>query len=384
MSGLIFRVFFRREGLFNGRVSFHEFVYDLSGYGDSVLVLHVIVVYADEHFDAFDFGIEDGLVNTLALPDGTDVGEGFDGEAQDLNIFIRGNVERKGPTVPRRFIRVLSDGEPRPFKEGSGRKELAEAIASPQNPLTARVMVNRVWGMLMGRPLVGTPSNFGHSGELPTHPELLDDLAVRFMENDWSIKWLVREVVLSATYGQSSLSSERGAQDASNVLMWRVNRRRLTVEQWRDMALFTSGRLDRNGGKSMELDDPFNFRRTVYARISRLKLNDLLMQFDYPDANVHAEKRSVTTTPAQKLFMLNSPFVIGAAKSLVARLGAEGIEEDNAKIERVYGVVLGRKPRIEEIEMAKDFLSGPEESGMSRLEQFAQVMLVCSEAIYVD
>ncbi len=317
--------------------------------------------------------------------DGTTMHIVEDGEAQDLNIFIRGNVERKGPAVPRRFIRVLSEGEPRLFKEGSGRKELAEAIASGENPLTARVMVNRVWGMLMGRPLVGTPSNFGHSGELATHPELLDDLAVRFMENGWSIKWLVREIVLSATYGQSSLNSARGMQaDAGNVLLWRMNRRRMTVEQWRDSVLFTSGRLARGGGKSMELDDSNNFRRTVYARISRLKLNDLLMQFDYPDANVHSEKRSVTTTPAQKLFMLNSPFVISGAKSLVARLKAEGVEEDGEKVKRVYGLVLSRKPRAEEVEMAREFLDGAEEGGMTRWEQLAQVMLVCSEAIYVD
>src|SRR6185436_17267982 len=289
-----------------------------------------------------------------------------DGEVQNLNIFIRGNVDRKGPVVPRRFIRVLSDGEPREFKEGSGRKELAEAIASRENPLTARVMVNRVWGIMMGRPLVGTPSNFGHSGDLPTHPELLDDLAVRFMENDWSIKWLVREIVLSAAYGQTSLSSARGASDPSNVLMWRMNRRRLSVEQWRDTVLFVSGQFDRSGGKSLELDDPNNFRRTVYGRVSRLKLNDVLMQFDYPDANVHGEKRSVTTTPAQKLFMLNGSFVIKAAKSLVARLTAEGIEADEAKIERVYGLVFGRKPRADEMEMALDFLKGREESGMSR------------------
>ncbi|HEV8291957.1 MAG TPA: DUF1553 domain-containing protein, partial [Tepidisphaeraceae bacterium] len=208
--------------------------------------------------------------------------------------------------------------------------------------------------------------------------------AVRFMENDWSIKWLVREIVLSATYGQSSLNSARGTQDPSNVLMWRMNRRRLSVEQWRDMVLFTSGKMAIGGGKSMELDDPANFRRTVYARISRLKLNDLLMQFDYPDANVHAEKRSVTTTPAQKLFMLNSPFVIGAAKNLVARLRAEGIEEEAERVKRVYELVFSRKPKAEEYEMAREFLNGPEESGMSRLEQYAQVMLVCSEAIYVD
>jgi hypothetical protein len=225
-----------------------------------------------------------------------------DGEAQDLNVFIRGNVNRKDPVAERHFLRVLSEGEPVAFKNGSGRGELAEAIADRRNPLTARVMVNRVWGLFFGRPLVATPSNFGHSGEPPTHPALLDDLAVRFMQNDWSVKSLVREIVLAATYRQSAASDARNAErDAANELFRRMNRRRLAIEQWRDAVLFLSSQLDYSGGLSLELDDPANRRRTVQARIRRLKLNDLLMQFDYPDASVHAEKRA-SARPRHKSF----------------------------------------------------------------------------------
>ncbi len=150
-----------------------------------------------------DGKIIDGKVSADKMPPDTfHVVE--DGDAQNLNVFIRGNVERKGPVVERRFLPLLSEGEPEPFKDGSGRRELAEAISSRSNPLTARVMVNRIWGLFFGRPLVRTPSNFGHSGMLPTHPELLDDLAVRFMANGWSVKTLVREIVMSSTYRQSS------------------------------------------------------------------------------------------------------------------------------------------------------------------------------------
>ncbi len=144
-----------------------------------------------------------------------------------------------------------------PFQDGSGRRELAAAIVSRSNPLTARVMVNRVWGLLIGRPLVATPSNFGHSGVPPTHPELLDDLSVRFMDNRWSIKSLVREIVLSATYRQSSFEDKAAvAVDPDNELLGRMNRRRLAVEQWRDAVLVVCNELDPRGGRSLELDDP--------------------------------------------------------------------------------------------------------------------------------
>ncbi|HKS35908.1 MAG TPA: DUF1549 and DUF1553 domain-containing protein [Verrucomicrobiae bacterium] len=314
-----------------------------------------------------------------------------DGEPQDLNVFIRGNAERKGPVAKRRFLRVLSEGEPVEFKDGSGRRELAEAIACGHNPLTARVIVNRIWSAFFDKPLVPTASNFGHSGEPPTHPELLDDLASRFMQNGWSVKGLVREIVLSATYRQSSsapvidrrysLSSE---VDPANTLLSRMNRRRLTVEQWRDAVLFVSGRLDFSGGRSLELDDSANQRRTVHARVSRLKLNDLLMQFDYPDANVHAEKRAVSTTATQKLFMLNSPFVVAQAEALAVRLTADPKESENQRIERAYRLLFGREPEKAETKLGLEFLCKADPAGMSRWEQYAQLLLVSNEMLYVD
>ena len=308
-----------------------------------------------------------------------------DGETQNLNVFIRGNVERKGPVAERRFLRLLSEGEPEPFKDGSGRRELAEAISSRSNPLTARVMVNRLWGLFFGRPLVRTPSNFGHSGMLPTHPELLDDLAVRFMENGWSIKAIVREIVMSSTYRQSSrASSQQASADAANELLGLMNLRRLSVEQWRDAVLFVSGELDWEGGKSLELDDPANHHRTLYARISRLKLNDLLMQFDYPDANVHAEKRSVTTTASQKLFMLNSPFMLRQARALAARLKTNPAASEKASVQRAYLLLFGREPEGTELKLALEFLRKPGTSEVTRWEQFAQLLLASNEMLYVD
>jgi mono/diheme cytochrome c family protein len=312
-----------------------------------------------------------------------------DAQPQDLNVFIRGNVERKGPIVPRHFLSILSSGTPTPFKEGSGRKELALAIAGRNNPLAARVIVNRIWGMLFGTPIVVTPSNFGHSGQPPTHPELLDNLAVRFMDNGWSIKWLVREIVTSSAYRQSSRGNAIAtAADPSNILLAHMNRRRVTIEQWRDTILFVSGKLKGGGGKSMELDDPSNLRRTLYARISRLKLNDLLMQFDYPDANVHAEKRSVTDTAMQKLFMLNSLFMIGQAKALAARLAGEATD-DEARVRLAYQVLFARQVQADELKLALAFLRQTDTGKMpvlqmTRWEQFAQILLISNEALYVD
>src|SRR6266849_4292761 len=308
-----------------------------------------------------------------------------EGEVKDLNVFIRGNVQSKGPVAERRFLRVLSEGEPVAFKDGSGRKELAEAIASSRNPLTARVMVNRLWAVFFGKPLVPTPSNFGHSGQPPTHPELLDDLAARFPRNGWSVKVLVREIVLSSAYRQSARDDAKKASlDTAYELFWRMNRRRLSVEQWRDSVLFVSGDLEWAGGESLELDDPKNVRRTVYARVSRLKLNDLLMHFDYPDANVHAERRAVTTTPMQKLFMLNSAFMLGRAGSLAARLTMDPKESDKSRIERAYRLLFGREPEKAELRLAWEFLRRPGTLTMSRWEQYAQVLLTSNEMLYVD
>lgn len=307
--------------------------------------------------------------------------------ATNLNIFVRGDVDRKGPVVERRFLRILSEGEPEPFSdENSGRKELAEAIGSPENPLTARVFVNRVWAEFFGQPLVSSPSNFGHSGEKPSHPELLDDLAARFMANGWSTKWLVREIALSSTYQQSSSPSGRehaGKVDPANRLLWKMNRKRLTIEQWRDSILFVSGHLENEGGQSLELDDPENHRRTVYARISRLKLDDTLMQFDYPDANVHAEQRFSTTTPMQKLFVLNSPFMLAQASAVAERLTRETPENDAARIHRGYRLLFGRDPLKTEVELGLEFVRTAQEHD-SAWQQYAQVLLGSNEMFYVD
>jgi mono/diheme cytochrome c family protein len=309
-----------------------------------------------------------------------------DAKPQDLNVFLRGNVENKGPMVQRRFLEVLSSGKPVAFSDGSGRRELADCIASRDNPLTARVFVNRVWAVFFGQPLVSTPSNFGHSGSLPTHPELLDDLARRFMDGGWSVKDLIREIALSATYRQSSASNtEAVSHDPANRLLWRMNRRRLTFEQWRDSVLFHGGELIESiGAKSADIDDPRNSRRSVYARISRLKLADQLLQFDYPDANVHAEQRSNTTTPMQKLFMLNSPFMQRQAAAFAARLQA-GAEDDDARIATACRMLFAREPDDADLSLAKEFLTLPSSSpGMTRWQQYAQVLLISNELLHVD
>ncbi len=304
-----------------------------------------------------------------------------DDKIQDLNVFIRGNVDRKGPIAPRQFIRVLCSEEPAKFSEGSGRKELADAIASAENPLTARVIVNRIWGTFFGKPIVSSASNFGHSGERPSNPELLDFLAVRFVNEGWSVKKLAREIVLSAAYQQSSAgNAQNTAIDPQNETLWRMDRRRLTVEQWRDALLFTSGALEPAGGKSLELDDTENHKRTVYARISRLQLNDMLMQFDYPDANVHAESRSTTTTAMQKLFALNSPFVLDCAKSFSQRVAQA--KDRETQIRNAYRTLYARDPDATELKMGLNYLK--EDDKGARLQEYAQALLISNEMMYVD
>lgn len=308
-----------------------------------------------------------------------------DDKPVDLNVFVRGNVEVKGPVVQRRFLAILSEGEPAPFRNGSGRAELASAIASPQNPLTARVYVNRLWGLLFGAPLVRSQSNFGLTGEPPTHPELLDDLAHRFQAGGWSTKALIREMARSAAYRQSSQASPAAlAADPANRLFGRMSRRRLTVEMWRDSLLAASATLDPAGGPSQELSLADNRKRTVYARISRLKLDDFLMQFDYPDANVHAEARSTTTTPMQKLILLNGPFVQDQTRALLRRLESEAPEPGPARVERAYRLLFSRPPSSEERELGLAFTTGGAEPAAARWERYLQVLLMSNELLYRD
>jgi hypothetical protein len=308
-----------------------------------------------------------------------------EGTVADLNVFVRGDVNNKGTVVPRRFLRVLCAGEPAPFKDGSGRRELAEAIAARDNPLTARVIVNRLWGQFFGRSIVGTASNFGALGEPPTHPELLDDLAVRFMDNGWSLKWLQREIVLSASYQQASVvTPQAAAVDPDNRLLGRMSRRRLGAEAWRDALLLAAGRLQQQvGGASIDPGDPQGTRRTVYARVSRLSLHPLLALFDFPDPNLHADRRVETTTPLQKLFVMNSPFMIRQAEAFSQRVndetGGVSAETDVAFVQRAYSVLYGRPPLEAELQLGVAYLHGAGDR-----QQYAHVLLASSEAMYVD
>ncbi|MFT5470397.1 MAG: hypothetical protein ACI8UO_005525 [Verrucomicrobiales bacterium] len=308
--------------------------------------------------------------------------------AADMRVFVRGNPARQREVAPRRFLRILA-GESRPhYTNGSGRRELAEAIASRDNPLTARVIVNRIWQHHFGRGIVATPSNFGKLGEAPTHPELINYLAARFLESGWSIKTLHREIMRSSTYQLSTAFSESNANiDGDNRFLWRMNRRRLDVEAWRDALLDVSGRLDRTlGGPSTDLSDANNVRRTVYARISRHELDNLLRLFDFPDANITSSKRSETTVPLQQLFVLNSAFMVEQAKAFSERLHREAPDNDNVKIRRAFALAYSRPPTELEIELGLAFLSGEHdpESKLTLWQRYAQVLLGGNEFIYLD
>lgn len=312
-----------------------------------------------------------------------------DGKPTDLNVMIRGDANKKGELVPRRFLTVLSE-EPILFKNGSGRSDLANAITAKSNPLTARVMVNRVWEQLLGSPLVGTPSNFGKLGEQPTHPDLLDDLAVRFMNHDWSLKWLQREIVLSSTYGQSShIEPDKNARDPENRLLSRMPRRRLSVEAYRDAILSVTGQLDsRIGGASMQPDKPSEGRRTLYSQISRMNLNPMLARFDFPDPNAHSAMRFETTTPLQKLFLLNSEFMVFQADTLAKRLEKHG-GSTRSKIEHAYQLLFSRVANTIEVSLAEKFLGEGKSNKSTREDpnawpQYAQALLISNEMFMVD
>ncbi|QDU92925.1 DUF1553 domain-containing protein [Lignipirellula cremea] len=309
-----------------------------------------------------------------------------DANPQDLPVFLRGNPAHPGEPAPRQFLRILSGEDRTPYSHGSGRLELADDIASPGNPLTARVIVNRVWQQHFGRGLVGTASNFGHLGERPSHPQLLDWLAVDFMEHGWSLKHLHRTIMLSAVYRASSENSDQNAEiDGDNRLLWRMSRRRLDVEAWRDALLAASGNLDRTlGGENAPLTGN---RRTVYARISRHNLDELLRLFDFPDANVTSAKRTVTTVPQQQLFVLNSDFIIKQAQSLAKRLQAEA-DTDEARIDRAFQLLYARLPEPDERQLGLDFLAASavdaKEQKIDPWQQYAQALLSLNEFMYID
>ncbi len=257
-------------------------------------------------------------------------------------VFTRGNQNDLGDPVGRCFPSVLMKG-PVCFDKGSGRRELAQAITNERNPVAARIFVNRVWQRLFGEGLVRTPSDFGIRGDLPTHPELLDSLAAEFMQDGWSMKRLIRRMVLSETYLQSSADrAEARQKDPENKLLWRMPRRRLDFESLRDAMLTVAGRLDETiGGQPISIvATPADPRRTLYTMIERERPLALLKTFDVADPEQHSPQRYQTTVPQQGLFLLNSPFVGEMAQSLAARASS---------VQQLYRLTLGREATVKEV-----------------------------------
>jgi Protein of unknown function (DUF1553)/Protein of unknown function (DUF1549)/Planctomycete cytochrome C len=277
------------------------------------------------------------------------------------HVLVRGREENRGEEVPRQFLAVLSGKSRKPFAEGTGRRELAEAIASKENPLTARVWVNRIWGHLFGRAIVATTSDFGTRSTPPTHPELLDWLASSLMDDGWSTKKLIRRIVLSAAYRQSSAEPKGPAAklaDPENTLLWRMNRKRLEIEPFRDAMRVAAGTLDRTLGGRPEnhalTADAASGRRTLYLPVDRGDLSPMFRTFDFANPDLSSPGRHESTVPQQSLFLLNHPFVIAQARRLAAIVAAT---DDTAWVRGLYAAALTRTPTDPELTRAKQFLA---------------------------
>jgi hypothetical protein len=295
------------------------------------------------------------------------------------HVYLRGDKNNPGDEVDAHFLSILSSGKPKPYTHGSGRLELAEDIADPKNPLTPRVIVNRVWQWHFGVGIARTASNFGELGERPVNPELLDYLAARLLEDKWSIKALQREIMLSATYQLGSDDSQKAETvDPEDRLMWRFNRQRLDAEEVRDAVLFASGKLDLQGGGKPEHLDDSNFKRTVYGFVSRRRLDPMLELFDFPNANSTSEARIVTNVPLQGLFFLNSPLLMSQSEALAARV--ESSDEKQA-IEKAYRLLFDRAPTQKELKLGLEFLHATPEKPWPK---YLQVLLSSNEFNYVS
>lgn len=333
-------------------------------------------------------------------------------EPYEPRIFKRGNPARLGDPVPRAFLQVLSGGDPKPFTHGSGRLELAQAITSPANPLTARVLVNRVWMLHFGEPLVASTADFGTRSEPPKNPALLDWLAAEFIRSGWSVKHLHRVMVLSGAYQQASVAADvrrfkpkagreskrlptsaatSARSDNDNTLLAHFPRRRLDLESMRDAMLAISGRIDfKLGGLPVDVaGDPLNRRRTVYGLVDRQNMPDVYRAFDFAIPDQCVERRPRTTVPQQALFAMNSPFVMEQARALAAHLSVAAVKKDHERVIALFRRTLGRAPTKAETATALRFIAAASaeerpEDGLSPWEQLAQVLLVSNEAMFLD
>ena len=295
-------------------------------------------------------------------------------------IFERGHPGRPGDPLPRQFVKIANVNR-KPFGAGSGRLDLAHEIVSKDNPLTARVFVNRVWMHHFGRALVGTPGDFGLRGDAPTHPKLLDWLATEFMANGWSIKRLHKLIMTSATYTQASLDrADAVVIDSDNRLLWKQNRRRLEFEPLHDAVLAVSGQLELTmGGPSVKLFGS-NKRRAVYGYGDRLEFPTLLTTFDVPNPAGLTPERTNTTVAPQALFLMNGPFARAAAKKLIARPEVQKLGDPGERLDHLYRTLFGREPDSEERRMALAFVS----RGEDRWVDLAHGLLMTNEFSFVD
>jgi hypothetical protein len=311
----------------------------------------------------------------------------------DARVHIRGRYDRLGPLVPRRFPSILAGDKQEPITQGSGRLQLAKWVASPANPLTARVMVNRIWQYHFGEGLVPTPGNLGKLGARPTHPELLDYLSDEFVKTGWSIKAVHRRLMLSAAYQQDSVPRAETLQgDPDNRLFGFVRRRRLEAEEIRDSLLSFSGRLDpKMGGRASQ---DFNLpRRTLYLMTIRSDRATFRELFDASDPTAITDKRIASTVAPQALFLMNNPFITAQTNTLAGRILRESPAGEVGKIKRVYELLFGRLSRPEEVSVGQSLLAQIREArshlAKEKTEQFAweeycQVLICANEFIYID
>ena len=294
----------------------------------------------------------------------------------DYPVLIRGEAANKGEIVPRRFLEILSpDPKKRPeYRSGSGRYELAEAIASPANPMTARVLVNRLWQQHFGEGFVATPDDLGNMSAPPTHPELLDYLAARFMAEGWSIKRIQRLIVLSSVYQESSTDNPRYADtDPDDKLRWRYGLRRLDFEQLHDSLLAIAGTLDPiMGGRPVRIESAdFAARRAVYAYIDRANPAEILTQFDFPNPSVPSGRRYLTIVPQQSLFLMNGTLVIETARKLTERPEFQALASDEQRVASLYLAIFQRPPTPQETALSLRYVrstprNSPAEAAMAQ------------------
>ena len=287
-----------------------------------------------------------------------------DGNPHNVRIMLRGQPGNNGPEAKRSFIEALSKPDAQPFTKGSGRLELAESIASRDNPLTSRVLVNRVWMYHFGEAFVRTTSDFGIRTEKPVQAGLLDWLSAQFMEQGWSLKKLHKLILTSSAYRMSSSTdpkrvTEYTQRDPNNTLLWHQSRQRLDYESMRDSLLFVAGRLDsKPAGQPVELwKEPFSTKRSVYGFIDRQNLPGVFRAFDFANPDTSSARRLNTTVPQQALFLMNNPFVIEQSKALLERADVKETGSDESKIRALYQIVVQRDPSKDELKMASAFVS---------------------------